>query len=130
MLFRSYGIATIRGQRYWYDNLSYYSRAVQMKPNDPYYRLALGNLLEDAKDTAGAAKQLEIAESLKPEDPYLHLKLAQTYMKLGRVKDFEREYNVYEDSGASVIKAVHVGPDGKPDEQSAAAPQAPSAVAH
>jgi hypothetical protein len=130
VLLLSYGIATIRGQRYWYDNLSYYTRVVQMKPNDPYYRLALGNLLEDAKDTAGAAKQLEIGESLEPQDAYMHLRLAQIYMKLGRIQDFEREYNTYEESGASVIKAVHVGPDGKPDEQSAAAPQAPSAVAH
>ena len=130
LLLLSYGVATIRGQRYWYDNLSYYSRAVQVKPNDPYYHLAVGNLLEEAKDNQGAVKQLEIAESLKPQDPYIHIRLAQTYMKLGRLKDFEREYNAFEDSGASVIKSVHVGPDGKPDEQSAAAPQAPSAVAH
>jgi hypothetical protein len=130
ILLLSYGVATIRGQRYWYDNLSYYSRAVQVKPNDPYYHLAVGNLLEEAKDNQGAVKQLEIAESLKPQDPYIHIRLAQTYMKLGRLKDFEREYNAFEDSGASVIKSVHVGPDGKPDEQSAAAPQAPSAVAH
>src|SRR5579862_3615727 len=134
LLLLSYGIATIRGQRYWYDNLAYYSRAVQVKPNDPYYHLALGNLLEDAKDNQGAVKQLEIAESLKPEDQYLHLRLAQTYMKVGRLKDFQREYNAFENSGASVIKSVHVGPDGKPDgkpdEQSAAAPQTPSVVAH
>ncbi|MGC2306450.1 hypothetical protein, partial [Candidatus Binatus sp.] len=134
LLLLSYGVATIRGQRYWYDNLSYYSRAVQVKPNDPYYHLAVGNLLEDAKDPEGAVKQLEIAESLEPEDQYLHLRLAQTYMKLGRIKDFQREYNAFENSGASVIKSVHVGPDGKPDgkpdEQSAAAPQTPSAVAH
>ena len=93
----------------------------------------MGNLLEDAKDPEGAVKQLEIAESLKPEDPYFHLRLAQIYMKLGRIKDFQREYNTFENSGASVIKSVHVGPDGKPDgkpdEQSAAAPPAPSAVA-
>ncbi len=127
LLLLSYGIATIRGQRYWYDNLAYYSRAVQVKPNDPDYRLALGNLLEQAKDPAGAAKQLEIAESLKPEDPYFHVRLAQVYMKLGRMKDFEREYNAFENSGSSVIKSVHVGPDGRPDQQSAAEP---STVAH
>lgn len=130
VLLLSYGVATIRGQRYWYDNLAYYTRAVQIKPNDPYYRLAVGNLLEDAKDNAGALKQLQIAESLEPQDMYLHLRLAQVYMKLGRTKDFEHEYNVYEDSGASMIKSVHVGPDGKPDGQSAATPQAPSADAH
>ena len=130
LLLLSYGVATIRGQRYWYDNLAYYTRAVQIKPNDPYYRLAVGNLLEDAKDNAGALKQLQIAESLEPQDMYLHLRLAQVYMKLGRTKDFEHEYNVYEDSGASMIKSVHVGPDGKPDGQSAATPQAPSADAH
>ena len=129
LLLLSYGVATIRGQRYWYDNLAYYSRAVEVKPNDPYHRLALGNLLEEAKDPAAAAKQLEIAESLKPQDPYLHLRLAQVYMKLGRLKDFEREYNAVEESGAMPFKSVHVGPDGKPDEQSAAEPQAPSAVA-
>ena len=130
LLLLSYGIATIRGQRYWYDNLSYYTRVVQLRPNDPYYHLALGNLLEEANDTKGAARQLEIGESLKPDDPYFHVRLAQIYMKLGRIKDFQREYNAYEDSGASMIKSVPVGPDGKPDEQSAAAPQAPSAVAH
>ena len=99
-----------------------------MKPNDPYYRLALGNLLDDAKDTAGAAKQIEIGESLQPQDAYIHLRLAQIYMKLGRIQDFQREYNTFEESGASVIKSVRVGPNG--DAQSAAAPQAPSAVAH
>jgi hypothetical protein len=128
LLLLSYGIATIRGQRYWYDNLSYFTRAVQMKPNDPQYRLALGNLLDDAKDTAGAAKQLEIGESLEPQDAYMHLRLAQIYMKLGRIQDFQREYNAYEASGASLIKTVKVG--ANPDAQSASAPQAPSAVAH
>jgi len=49
-------------------------------------------------------------------------------MKLGRFKDFQREYNAYEDSGASPIKSVKVDPN--PNAQSAAAPQAPSAVAH
>ncbi len=130
LLLLSYGIATIRGQRYWYDNLAYYTRAVQVKPNDPYFRLALGNLLEEAKDNAGAARQLEIGESLKPQDPYFHVRLAQVYMKLGRVQDFQREYNAFENSGSSVIKSVHVGPDGKPDQQSAAEPQSPSVVAH
>ncbi|HEY2662872.1 MAG TPA: hypothetical protein VGI47_00930 [Candidatus Binataceae bacterium] len=130
LLVLSYGIATVRGQRYWYDNLSYYTRVVQLRPNDPYYHLALGNLLEEAKDTAGAARQLEIGESLEPQDPYFHVRLAQVYMKLGRIKDFQREYNAFENSGSSVIKSVHVGPDGRPDEQSAADPQAPSPVAH
>ena len=130
LLLLSYGVATIRGQRYWYDNLAYYTRAVQVKPNDPYYHLAVGNLLEEAKDNAGAVKQLEIAESLKPQDPYLHVRLAQVYMKLGRLKDFQREYNAFEASGSSVIKSVHVGPDGKPDQQSAADPQTPATVAH
>jgi len=51
-------------------------------------------------------------------------------MKLGRVQDFQREYNAFENSGSSVIKSVHVGPDGKPDQQSAAEPQSPSVVAH
>jgi len=78
LLLLSYGIATIRNQRYWYDNLSYYARAVQMKPNDPYYHLSLADLLDEAKDTAGAARQLEIGESLKPQDAYMHLRLART----------------------------------------------------
>jgi hypothetical protein len=130
LLLVSYGIATIRGQRDWHDNRSYYTRAVQTKPNDPYYRLALGNVLDVAKDASGAARQLEIAEALKPEDMYLHVRLAQIYMELGRIQDFQREYNTYESSGSSMIKTVHVGPDGKPDDQSAAAPESPSAVTH
>jgi hypothetical protein len=110
LLLFSYGIATIENQRYWYDNLAYYTRAVQVKPNDPNYRLALANLLDDAKDTAGAATQLEIAEVLRPDDAYFHVRLTQIYMKLGRIQDFQREYKAYEESGASVIKSVKVDP--------------------
>jgi hypothetical protein len=134
LLLLSYGVATVRAQRCWYDELAYYTRVVQLKPKDPYFHLALGNLLEKAKDDQGAVKQLEISESLEPQDPYMHIRLAQIYIKLGRIKDFQREYNVFEGSDSSVIKSVHVGPDGKPDgkpdEQSAAAPQPPAPVAH
>ena len=123
VLLLSYGIATVHNQRYWYDNLAYYSRAVEMKPHDPYYRLALADSMDEAKDTAGAAKQLEVAESIKPEDQYLHVRLAQVYMKLGRIKDFEREYNIYDAAGGSgLIKTVHLGP-------SAAASSTPAATA-
>lgn len=112
LLLFSYGIATIQNQRYWHDNLAYYSRAVQIKPSDPDYRLAVSNLLADDKDYAGATKQLEIAESLRPDDAYFHLRLSQLYMKLGRIQDFQREYNAYEDSGVSPIKSVQVGGSG------------------
>jgi hypothetical protein len=125
LLLLSYGIATIRNQRYWHDDIAYYTRAVEIKPNDPDYHLALGNRLDDAKDTAAAAKQLERAEALRPADPYFHLRLSQDYIKLGRVKDFEREYKAWDDSAPHMFKSVKVGPNG--EIQSEAEPQT---VAH
>ena len=65
-------------------------QAVAIAPGDFASRRALGQVLFELGDTAGAIEHLERGVKLAPDSPSLHFVLARAYQKAGRPADAER----------------------------------------
>ena len=66
-------------------------QAVDTAPQDFAGRRALGQVLFELGDTAGAIEQLERGVKLAPDSPSLRFVLARAYQKAGRSADADRE---------------------------------------
>lgn len=69
----------------------YAAKAVKLDPVDFATHVALGRVLLDTDDTAGAVRELETAVQLAPGSPESHFNLAAAYAKVGRKEDATRE---------------------------------------
>ena len=66
-------------------------QAVDTAPQDFAGRRALGQVLFELGETAGAIEQLERGVALAPDSPSLRFVLARAYQKAGRSADADRE---------------------------------------
>ncbi len=73
------------------DGLAVARQAVAAAPSFPVARLALGRVLLETGDAAGAIVELERGAALSPESSQIHFSLSRAYQKAGRAKDAERE---------------------------------------
>jgi hypothetical protein len=92
VLLALYTVSTMQTEPYWHDDLTYFTRCVEIAPYDQTKRIALVKALNEAHDPEGAARTLERGTVLEPDDAHMHLKLAQQYQMMGRQLDFEREF--------------------------------------
>lgn len=67
------------------------ARIVELEPRDFAGRRALGQVLLETGDTAGAIEQFETGVRLAPDSPSMRFMLARAYQKHDRVADAERE---------------------------------------
>lgn len=67
------------------------ARIVELEPRDFAGRRALGQVLLETGDTAGAIEQFETGVRLAPDSPSMRFMLARAYQKGDRVADAERE---------------------------------------
>jgi Flp pilus assembly protein TadD len=65
--------------------------AVKTRPGDFSTHVALGRVLLLSDDAAGAARELEAAVKLAPDNPEARFSLASAYSRLGRKADAARE---------------------------------------
>ncbi len=93
LLLAAYMASAIRIEHYWHDDVTFFEQCVAVDPVRPEYRRRLTDAMDKVGDYKGAARALEEGVKLDPNDSYLHLRLQQEYMRLGRVQDFEREFN-------------------------------------
>jgi Tfp pilus assembly protein PilF len=73
----------------------YATKAVKVSPGDFATHLILGRALLGASDAAGAARELELAVKLAPNNPEAHFSLASAYSRQGRKADAEREHEEF-----------------------------------
>ena len=71
--------------------LPYAREAIAIDPKSFAAHNAVGRILMDAGDAAGAISELEMARNLAPKSPETRLALASAYAKAGRAKDAARE---------------------------------------
>ncbi len=90
-----YVVATMRLEHYWHDNLTFFTRAVEVAPRFTDFRYKLFYALDDAGEREKAAHVLEEGMALAPNDAHLHLRLAQQYQMMGRQIDFLREFQKF-----------------------------------
>lgn len=95
MMLAMYVVSAIKIEPYWHDDVSFFNRTVEIAPALAQNRLDLAAALNRAGQSEEAARVLESAVSLSPNDAHMHLKLAQQYQKLGRVMDFQREFQKF-----------------------------------
>lgn len=84
-----------RIQPVWHDDLTMFTRSVEMSPDSARYHQALGTILMKREDFAGGAAQLAEAARLAPDDAGLHLTLGMMYLKLHRDAEAKREMEAY-----------------------------------
>ena len=101
----------VKIQSYWHDDVAFFSRAVDVAPDLVQNRLDLANALDSAGNFGEAARVLEGAVPLTPDDAHLHLKLAREYQKLGRVMDFEREFSKFAQLSAAMAQSKDAAGD-------------------
>jgi Tfp pilus assembly protein PilF len=73
----------------------YGERAVKASPEDFGPHVALGRALLALNDDAAAAKELEIAVNIEPDNPDARFSLASAYSHLGRKEDAQREHEEF-----------------------------------
>ena len=76
--------------------LDYYSRALQLQPNDPDANLGLAKALMTLHQLEKAAPPLQRAVELEPFNPASHYRLGVLYRELGREADSQRELAHFE----------------------------------
>ena len=80
----AYAISAMRIERYWHDNLTFYTRCVAIDPHNVDYLRLLVQLLNEKTDFTGATDALRRAVQLDPDNPYLHTRLANEYALMQR----------------------------------------------
>ncbi len=75
---------------------AYYSRALEMQPNDPDANLGMAKVLMSMHEPQKAAPHLEHAAQLEPFNPATHYRLGVLYRELGRTDDSHRELAQFE----------------------------------
>lgn len=78
-------------QRYWHDDVTLFTRCVQVLPDSAHYRLMLQMYLAQRGDLEGAERQMRCANALEPDHEDWHRDFASLYRKMGRSEDALRE---------------------------------------
>jgi hypothetical protein len=102
-------VSIVRTERYWYDDVAFFGRCVEIAPYDPGYRVRLAAAMNKAGDFEGALHTLERGTVLDPDDVQIHLKLSQQYKMMGRVVDFQREFLKFNELSAARVRAQRAG---------------------
>ena len=120
LLLAAYMVTAIRIEHFWRDDLTFFQQCVAVDPANVEYRRRLADAMDKAGDFAAAARELERAAALHPDDAYLHLRLGQEYMRLRRRADFEREFQKYYE-----LLGIAIPPSSVAETSSAAPPAGP-----
>ncbi len=86
----AYAVAIVRVERYWHDDVTFFSRCVAIAPhNAEYLRRIWWMMLNQKGDFTAAMNVLRDAVNRDPDNFYLHLKLADQYAMMQRRPDFQ-----------------------------------------
>jgi tetratricopeptide (TPR) repeat protein len=97
-------------------------KAVKLNPNMFPARNALGRVLLETGDVAGAIRELEAGVKLAPDSPEMHFALAKAYVKAGRKEAAARERDLFtrldrlmrtQREGSQSVGGVDAKPDVK-----------------
>ncbi len=84
-------LAVVRLERYWHDDVTYFSRCVAIAPHNAEYLRQLVDKLNDRGYLTAAMERLRNAIKLEPDNCKLHQKLADQYALMQRGDDFREE---------------------------------------
>ena len=106
-----------RAERYWHDDVTFFTGCVAIAPHHAGYLRALVEMLNFKCDFEGALNALRTAVSLEPDNIYFRTKLAEQYGLMRRPEDFTAEVLKIRElrraaSRANVVAAARQRSDG------------------
>jgi hypothetical protein len=84
-------VTIARVERYWHDDVTFFSRCVAIAPQNAEYLRGLVDMLNWQGDLTGAMNVLRNAVNQNPDNVYFHAKLAGQYAMMQRGPDFVAE---------------------------------------
>ena len=84
-------VAIERVERYWHDDVTFFTRCVAIAPHHAGYLRGLVDMLNFKGDFEGAMIALRTAVDLDPDNIYFRSKLADQYGLMRRPEDFTAE---------------------------------------
>ena len=107
--------STIQSDHYWHDEVTFFTRSVEIAPRFADYRYKLAYALNETGQKEHAARVLERGVELDPNDAHMHLRLAQQYQAMGRELDFIREFQKFSElSGKLGARELSAGATQSP----------------
>ena len=91
MLLIANALTIVRVERYWHDDVTFFSRCVALAPRHVEYLRGVVEMLNLHGDFSGALSILREAVNRDPDNLNLHTKLAEQYGLMGRAADFAAE---------------------------------------
>jgi len=91
ILLAAYAVSIVRMEGYFHDDLAFFARCAELHPNNADYLRIRVTLMNSKGDFSGALDALQHAVSLDPDNPYLHLRLADQYGLMQREGDSASE---------------------------------------
>ncbi len=104
VLLAAYAVSTIKIERYWHDDITYFQRCVEIAPSQSIFRFLLVGAMNKAGDFEGAVRVLERGTAIDPSDAPLQLALALEYQRMGRELDYEQEFQKFVKLSGAIIQ--------------------------
>jgi hypothetical protein len=119
MLLALYAVSTVHTEGYYRDDVAFFARCLEIKPDYSNFRFNLVSSMNKARDYQGAVRVLEQGTALYPDDAPLHMRLARQYQMMGRQQDFEREFQKFAKLSEKMIErrdAAEQSPTSQPGD--------------
>jgi len=104
VLLAANAVSTIKIERYWHDDITYFQRCVEIAPDESMFRFELVGAMNKAGDFEGGVRVLEGGTAIDPSDAPLQLALALEYERMGRQLEYQREFQKFVKLSAAMIQ--------------------------
>lgn len=89
LVFITFSVMTISQQKYYQDNVAYYSRVIEVSPSDTFAMGELGNVYLDQGRQDLALEQFQRASQVAPDDLKIKSSLARALFAAGKYSEAE-----------------------------------------
>ena|SRR5208283_1862017 len=89
LVFMTFSVMTISLQKYYQDDIAFYSRVIEVSPSDAFVMDLLGNVYLDQGRQDLALEQLQRASQIAPDDQRIKLSLARGLFAAGKYSEAE-----------------------------------------
>jgi Tfp pilus assembly protein PilF len=89
LIFMTFSVMTISQQKYYRDDVAFYSRAIEVSPSDAFAMNLLGNVYMDQGRPDLAVEQFQRASQISPDDQRVKSSLARALFAAGKYSEAE-----------------------------------------
>ena len=89
LVFMTFSVMTISQQKYYQDDIAFYSRVIEVSPSDAFAMGELGNVYMDQGHPDLAVEQFQRASQIAPDDQKVKPSLARALFAVGKYSEAE-----------------------------------------